>query len=147
MHQIGRTFVSFERELEDLVEATSQARNERRIRAGRQLSRSLRHALGDELSRSVVVRIGLELDRDLRNTQLRIGADPPNIRQACQFNFQRDGDGGFQFFGAHRRVLRDDVEYRSREIWKHIATQVLQPDGADRRSRKHQKDSQQRRCR
>ena len=125
LHQVGRTLVSFERELKDLVEATGETRNQRRIGAGRQLSRSLRHALGDELSRSVVVGIGFELDRDLRNTQLRVGANPPNIWQACQLHFQRDGNGGFQFLGTHRGVLRDDVEYRSREIREDIAPQVL----------------------
>lgn len=48
-HQIGGAGVRFERELEDLVETSGEARDERRLGARRQLAGGLAHAFGDEL--------------------------------------------------------------------------------------------------
>jgi hypothetical protein len=78
-HQIGRTGLGFERELEDLVQPAGQAREQRRIRSGRELGRRLGHSLRDELTRPVVVGVGLELDRDLRDTELTARADPAHV--------------------------------------------------------------------
>ena len=54
-HEVRRAGLGFERELEDLVQPSGQARNQRRVGAGRQLPGHLGDALGDELARAVVV--------------------------------------------------------------------------------------------
>jgi hypothetical protein len=118
----------------------------RRFGAGRQLTGHLRHALGHELARPVVVGVGLELHGHLRDAQLRIRPDAAHIRQAGQFDLQRDGEGGLQFLGPHRRVLRDDVEHRRREIGKDVAPEILQPQRADYRASRHQQSREQRRA-
>ena len=102
-HQVGGAWLGLERELEDLVQATGQAGDERRIGARRQLADDLRDALGDELSRAVVVGVRLELDRDLRDAELRVRAHAAHVGQARQRDLERNGDGGLELLGAHRR--------------------------------------------
>ena len=64
-HQVRRARLRLERELEDLVESTGHAGQQRRLGARRELRGHLRDPLGDELARAVVVGVGLELDRHL----------------------------------------------------------------------------------
>ena len=98
------------------------------------MARDLRDALGDELSRAVVVGARLELDRDLRDAELRVRSHAAHVRQSGERDFERNRDGGLELLGAHRRVLRDDVEDRRGQIGKHVAPQILQPERADRRA-------------
>ena len=64
-HEVYRARLGFQRELENLIQATGEARQQRGLGSGRQLGCRLRDSLRDELARAVVVGIGLELDRDL----------------------------------------------------------------------------------
>ena len=144
-HEIRRAWIGFERELEDLVEPAGEAGNQRRIGAGGKLPGDLRDPLGDELPRAVVVGVRVELDRDLCDTQLGIRSHPANVGQPCERHFERNRDRRFQFLGAHRRVLRDDVEDRRGQIGKHIPSKILHPERADRRAGGDQQHGQERR--
>jgi hypothetical protein len=61
-HLIHDARFRLERELENLVQPSGEARHERRFRAGRKLGRDLGDALRDELARAVVIDIRLEFD-------------------------------------------------------------------------------------
>ncbi len=60
-HEIHGAGLRLQRELQDLVQATGEARQQWRVGPGGQLRADLANALGDELPRPVVVRLGLEL--------------------------------------------------------------------------------------
>ena len=124
-HQVDGAGFRFERELQDLVQAAGQARQQRRVGARRQLRRHLTDALGDELPRAVVVGVGLELDRHLADAELRRRANAPDVWKPGERRLQRNGDRGLQLLRAHRRVLDDDVEDRRRQIRKHVAPKLL----------------------
>ena len=85
--------------------------------------RRLGDALGDELPRAVVVGVGLELDRDLGHAELGVRAHAAHVGQPGERDLERNGDGGLQLLGAHRRVLRDDVEDRRRQVGEDVARQ------------------------
>ncbi len=131
-HEIGRARVGLECELEDLVQAAGQARNQRRIGAGGKLTRDLSDSLGHELPGAIVVSVRLELDRDLRHTELRVRTHTPHVRQPCERDLEGNRDSRLEFLRAHGRVLRDDVEYRRRQVGEHIPLQILYPEPANR---------------
>ena len=56
-HQVGTSGLRFQREFEDFVQATRQARDKRRVGTGRQFRRCLRHTFRYKLPRAVVIGI------------------------------------------------------------------------------------------
>ncbi len=143
-HQIRGARIRFERELEDLVESSGDAGQERRFRTRRQLRPDLIDPLGDELARAVIVGVGLEFDRHLTDAELRHRPDSTDIRQSGKRRFERNGDAGFQLLGAHRRVLDDHVEDRRGQIRKDVAPQVLQRHRAEDRAGEREDDRERR---
>ena len=130
-HEVGCALIRFQRKLENLVQSAGQAGDQRRIGAGRQLVRDLRHPLRDKLPGPVVIGAGIELNRDLRHPKLGVGPHPSHVRQTRERHFERDRNGGLELLGSHGRVLRDHIEDGSRQVRKHVPPEVLKPERSD----------------